>query len=69
MKALPILLALVLVGCTGKAPSGAAETETETQADQSVFDPLIDAVDRAGEVEETLRESAAARRAALDEAE
>ena len=67
MKALPILFALVLVGCTGKATSSAAETET--RADQGVFDPLTDAVDRAGEVEETLRQSAAARRAVLDEAE
>jgi hypothetical protein len=67
MKALPILLALVLVGCTDKATSSAGETETRT--DQSVFDPLTDAVDRANEVEETLRQSAAARRAVLDEAE
>lgn len=69
MKALlPILMTLIsIAACTDReaeAPVPAPETR-----DSSVFDPLTETLDRAAGVEDTLRDSAAERRRALEEAE
>lgn len=67
MKSIFIILVAggLLVACGGSEPP-----PVETPADRpTVFDPLTDTLDRAAEVEDVLRDSAAERRRQLEEAE
>jgi hypothetical protein len=69
MKAIPILAAFaVLTGCGGVADEPAAARPDPAERD-TVFDPLTGTLDRVEGVEDTLRESADARRRQLEEAE
>ncbi|HEY5665564.1 MAG TPA: hypothetical protein VIV64_02505 [Gammaproteobacteria bacterium] len=63
MKALLTILSVFLVACSG--PGG----ESTAGQDATVFDPLTGTMDRAAGVEDTLRESDAARRREIDAAQ
>lgn len=65
MKSLLPLILLGLVACTERQ----AEAPAESAREPSVFDPMISTIDRAEGVEQTLQDSAAARRRQLEEAE
>ena len=65
MKALLTFLSVFLVACSGSDP----ETTTGRAPDETVFDPLVGTMDRAAGVEDTLRESDAARRREIDAAQ
>jgi hypothetical protein len=66
MKALLAIFAIGLVACSEPAP----EAPREQAREPSVFDDVtIRPLERAAGVEDTLRESAAAQRRAIEEAE
>jgi len=69
MKASIAIMFLALAACTEQAAEAPAETPADTARDSSVFDPLTGTLDRAAGVEQTLQDSAAERRRALEEAE
>lgn len=66
MKVFAALIFLSLAACKGAPDSGPEEPATTPEA--SVFDPMIDTIERAESVEDTLRESAEERRRQLEEA-
>lgn len=65
MKALLTFLSVFLVACSGPSSESA---EGQGQG-ATVFDPLTSTMDRAAGVEDTLRESDAARRREIDAAQ
>lgn len=66
MKVFAALIFLSLVACRGESDS--PREEPATPPESSVFDPMIDTLERAESVEDTLRESADERRRQLEEA-
>ena len=65
MKALLTFLSVFLVACSGPG----SESSTGRAPDETVFDPLTGTMDRAAGVEDTVRESDAARRREIDAAQ
>ena len=65
MKALLTFLSVFLVACSDPGAGPAAGQERDT----TVFDPLTGTMDRAAGVEDTLRESDAARRREIEAAQ
>ena len=69
MKSIAATVALLLLSACSGSGSERAEAPEEPAVRPTVFDPLTDTLDRAQGVEDTLRDSAAERRRALEEAE
>jgi len=69
MKPIAAIAALLLLAACGGTSSEGAEAPEEPAVRPTVFDPLTDTLERAQGVEDTLRDSAAERRRALEEAE
>ena len=70
MKVLLAFLLIFMAACTDReAEAPAAEAASDAEPDPSVFDPLTGTLDRASGVQDTLNDSAAERRRALEEAE
>lgn len=69
MKASIVILLLALAACTEQTAEAPPAAPADDARDTSVFDPLTGTLDRAAGVEQTLQDSAAERRRALEEAE
>ena len=69
MKVLIAVLFVFLVACSESGSGSAAGSSGQTSPDPGAFDDLTRTLDRAEVVEDTLRESAEARRRQLEAAE
>jgi hypothetical protein len=47
-----ILILLTLVGCGGDDPTATGQNQSDTAATQSVFDPMVQTLDKAKAVED-----------------